>query len=221
MNTRAVWEAEMLCLRPARTDAVVPEFDPRVHVVEDAPPPEPEIVRWVAGMDFGYRAPTVILWGALDVLGVLWIVGERSRVHEVTEEHVETLASGPFPRPEWIGVDPAGNQAQSQSGRSDCDLLRRAGFSVRARSLTRQESLKHLRARLRPAAPDQGPRLYIHRRCRTLIESLEKHHYPPDRPESLEPVKDGTDHAVDALRYLVQNLDVPVKNRASSYVPAG
>lgn len=61
-------------------------------------------------------------------------------------------------------------------------------------------------ARLRPAA-GSSPRLFVHARCEHLIESLEKHHYPADQPESMTPVKDGSDHACDALRYLVQNLD--------------
>ena len=34
-------------------------------------------------------------------------------------------------------------------------------------------------------------------------------YYPEGRPESTEPVKDGFDHAADALRYLVVNLDEP------------
>jgi hypothetical protein len=61
------------------------------------------------------------------------------------------------------------------------------------------------------------PRLYIHRRCAKLIESLARYHFPEDRPESLEPVKDGSDHAVDALRYLVVCLDRPHEAKLSSY----
>ncbi len=47
----------------------------------------------------------------------------------------------------------------------------------------------------------------VDRRCTRLIECLERYHYPAERPESMEPVKDGFDHACDALRYLIVNLD--------------
>lgn len=37
----------------------------------------------------------------------------------------------------------------------------------------------------------------MHARCEKLIESLERYHYDPAKPESTDPVKDGLDHAVD------------------------
>ena len=85
----AVWEAEMLCLRPSRSDSVLPEFDTRLHVVRGTPwewewrtvvtggidacavppsrddasiPPHGPRLRWYCGMDFGYRNPAAILW---------------------------------------------------------------------------------------------------------------------------------------------------------------
>jgi hypothetical protein len=38
---------------------------------------------------------------------------------------------------------------------------------------------------------------------------METYHYDEGRPDSETPLKDGADHAVDALRYLVLNLDRP------------
>ncbi|MDL1948463.1 hypothetical protein FBQ97_01430 [Acidobacteria bacterium ACD] len=49
--------------------------------------------------------------------------------------------------------------------------------------------------------------LRIDPRCARLIEALRSYHYPAEQRDSLEPVKDGSDHACDALRYLVVNLD--------------
>jgi hypothetical protein len=46
-------------------------------------------------------------------------------------------------------------------------------------------------------------------RCATLIEAVSMYHYPAERPDVMTPVKDGNDHAADALRYLVINLDRP------------
>jgi len=198
----ATWEAEMLCLRPSRTDAVMPEFDPALHVVDEAPVGRG--ATWIGGMDFGYRAPTVVLWGAVEG-GVLWVVDERVVAGVVLDEHVRAIRAAPHPELRWIGVDPAGAQRNDQTGVSAIQVLQRAGLRVRRRRRSVHEGIQLVRARLKPAS--DGPRLYVARRCTTLVESLERYHYPADRPESVSPVKDGTDHAVDALRYMIVNLD--------------
>lgn len=221
----SIWASEMLCLRPSRAHAVLPEFDRAVHVVKALPWEATPLgvqnsargtLTHLCGVDFGYRAPTVILWAALDGLDTLWIIAERSVSGCLFSEHLEALEKSPWPAPQWIGADPAGSQAESQSGQSNIDLLRRAGHRVRARRLLIQPSLELVRARLRPAA-GSSPRLYIHARCAALIKSLEQYHYDSARPEASDPVKDGSDHAVDALRYLVGNLDQPQRCGMAHY----
>lgn len=247
----ATWEAEMLCLRPKRTDAVLPEFEPRVHVVDELPAwlveagrkpqgeelgPESRSTRWLAGMDFGYRAPTVVLWAALDDRGVLWIVDEHVARGQVLEDHIGVITKGllcpprpedpatldrshrPWPKCAWIGVDPAGNNTNDHTGVSSVTKMRQAGLTVKTRRLGVADGLALVRARLAPA-DGNGPRLFVHRRCEKLIESLERYHYPEDDPESDRPVKrDGFDHAVDALRYMIQNLDKPHKTGLRGYL---
>jgi hypothetical protein len=211
----ATWEAEMLCLRPSRTDAVIPEFDLATHVVDELPPLAG--AAWIGGMDFGYRAPTVVLWGAVDPHGVVWIVDERVVSEVVLDEHVRAIHAAPHPPMDWIGVDPAGQQRSDQTGVSAITVLARSGLRVKRRRLGVHEGLQLIRARLKPATGT--PRLFVARRCRKLVESLERHHYPPDKPESIQPLKDGTDHAVDALRYMIVNLDKAVTTNLSSYLP--
>jgi hypothetical protein len=206
--SRAVWEAEMLCLRPRRDDTVLPEFDPKVHVVAQAPTEE-EGAMWVGGMDFGYRSPAVVLWGVLDAGRRLWIVDERIRKGQTTSEHSAAIHKAAWPKLAWLGVDPAGNAVSEQTGKSPASVLRELGHVIRSGRCPVARGLEMVRARLRPASEEGGPRLFVHQRCAGLIESLERYHYPENDPESMEPVKDGFDHAVDALRYLVQNLDMP------------
>ncbi|RMH26169.1 MAG: hypothetical protein D6693_07615 [Planctomycetota bacterium] len=208
------WASEMLCERPSRADAVYPEFDRAAHVIS-ADPPADAGGRWLAGMDFGFRAPTVILFAHAADDGALRIVDEISRREVVLDEHARSILESPWPAPVWVGVDPAGRQRSEQTGLSAATALRRAGLAVRDRRLPVAEGIALVRARLAPATG--GPRLFVHARCRTLIESLEAYRYPADRPESAEPVKDGADHAADALRYLVVNLDRPHTVRAARY----
>lgn len=220
------WGAEMLCLRPRRDDCVLPEFDESIHVVETppagdrdqpaGPPDEPPAI--LAGMDFGFRAPCVFLWASHEpASNTLHVIDEHTESRLTIARHIERIGTRPWPRPRWIGIDPAGNAAEAQSGVSHASLLRAAGYTVRARPSHIEFGLGLLRARLDPAGAP--PRLYIHPRCGRLIESLTRYHYPPaSMTESVQPAKDGHDHAVDALRYLVLNLDAPGQTKLTNYL---
>jgi len=211
------WEAEMLCRRPSRSDAVFPEFDRALHVARFDPAPE---WRWVAGMDFGFRAPTVILWACVDDAGTVRVIDERIESAVVMDAHINALLSGTgsagtrWPRPAWVGADPAGNQRNDQTGRSNIALLTRAGLTVRASRTPLEIGLRTLRARLAPASGP--PTLFIHERCAALIQALESYHWR-DGALSDQPAKDGPDHAIDALRYLVTTLDSPRTSLAGRY----
>lgn len=218
--SQAAWESEMLCLRPSRGHCVLPEFDPKLHAVSDAPAHG----LCVAGMDFGFRAQTVILWAMLEPgpgdppTRTLWVTHEHVHTNMLLDEHIAAIKSpvDARPTPAWIAADPAGHQRHEQTGISNIDAMRKAGLIVHARPLTIGEGLALLRARLRPAVGP--PRLLIHERCARLIEALERYHYPEDDPESMVPVKGDHDHAVDALRYLVAWLDRPFVATTSGYV---
>lgn len=226
----AQWEAEMLCLRPMRDTLVLPEFDRLVHVfegeefnaeiaegAEGAERSGAVAGTWVCGMDFGFRAPTVVVWAVVDGEGVVRVVDERVEVETRLEAHAEAMVKGTpgsgrrddapsrsWPKPSWVGVDPAGHQRSEQTGVSAVSVLRKAGLVVRSRRAGVEEGLQMVRSRLKPATG--SPTLFIHARCVKLIEALETYHYPED-PTRAAPVKDGPDHAVDALRYLIVNLD--------------
>ncbi len=214
------WASEMLCLRPATHASVYPQFDRREHVREFD---HERFVSsaggaWVCGMDFGFAAPAVILWAFREIAhDTLWVVGERARAGALLSDHVRALRESPWPGdgtlPAWIGIDPAGNQRQDQTGTSNAQVLRTAGFAVRARREPIETGLKLVRARLSPAVG--APRLFIHPRCAKLIDALDQYRYEELRRGG--PIKDGADHAADALRYLVVSLDAPVKEACDVY----
>lgn len=212
----AVWQAEMLSARPRRDDLVYPEFDPLVHVAPPAFELRDPAVRWCAGMDFGFRAPTVVVLGAHLPGGDLYITREHAQRESLLAEHIARLVDGPDPTPDFVAVDPAGRQRSEQTGLSNVALLRRAGLRVRDRRHSIHAGLSAVRARLRPASGP--PRLWISPSCPTLIAALERYHYPEDDPVSEIPVKDGPDHAADALRYLIVSLDRSYTTSASRYI---
>ncbi|HED54594.1 MAG TPA: hypothetical protein ENJ00_10405 [Phycisphaerales bacterium] len=216
--SQQVWNAEMLSLEPKRSDCVYPGFDRRRHVVAAHDPGAPGLVV-IAGMDFGFRAPTVVLWASVDPAGVVTVFAERSAKEVVLARHAQAIVDSDWPKPAWVGVDPAGRQRSGQTGQSDIQVLAAQGITVRHRASRIAEGIAMVSARLTPASGK--PRLLIHKRCTSLIESLEQYHYPPDRPASMEPVKDGPDHAADALRYMIVNLDHPHSSRHARYTPPG
>ncbi len=196
-----VWSAEMLCERPSRENAVYPEFDEAVHVAAD-PPPEG---RWICGMDPGFRSPTVMLWAVHDEDDTLHIVDELIASGRTVSSLIEEANARPWPHPDYIAMDIAARRRSEQTGESTMALWRSAGWRVRSRPQTIQSGLDAVRSRLRSA--DGTVRLSIHPRCRGLIESLTRYHYPDDDPTSDTPVKDGPDHAADALRYLATSVE--------------
>ncbi|MEM1423357.1 MAG: hypothetical protein AAGH64_05065 [Planctomycetota bacterium] len=199
------WEAEMLSRRPSRSDAVYPEFDPETHVAGFPVAIGDGALRWCMGVDFGFRAPTAMLWACVTPDGVLRIVDERV-VSEVTiEGHARAVRDAKWPQPSWMGVDPAGNQRSEQTALSAISVLRREGFAVRARRVRMEDGLRAVRRRLAPASGP--PTLLVHERCAQLIEALRTYRYADPTSGNATPAKDGPDHAVDALRYLIVNLD--------------
>ncbi|MCC7145138.1 MAG: hypothetical protein IT443_01695 [Phycisphaeraceae bacterium] len=214
--SRQAWESEMLCRQPRRSDSVYPGFDPQVHVAgmeADGSDVANADDLWIAGMDFGLRNPLVMLWGrvihgaqakargALEP-AVLEIVDEYSAEGLTLEEHLRAIEKRPWPKPAWIGVDPAGLARNDQTGLSDVQVLRGAGYRVRHRRSNLREGIERIRRRL------DRRTLRLHSRCRQLQEALVKYHFDPQRPERDEPVKDGPDHLADALRYMVVNLEL-------------
>jgi hypothetical protein len=213
----ALWQAEMLCRRPQRDQSVYPAFDPQRHCPPhlDTPPAQGDFL--IAGMDFGMRSPLVML-----LARVVKPPNSLSHAHNPTpshlssrvevldeylhsgltlHEHLDRIHARDWPLPRWVGVDPAGRQTNSHSGLSDIQLLQRRGYHVRSTPSRLLDGIQLVRHRL-----ERGS-LLIAPRCQHLIHALTQYHFDPDRPHLDSPVKDGPDHACDALRYLLINLD--------------
>lgn len=235
------WKSEMVCEQPTREGAVIPEFDVKVHVRdfrvrsrhiewEDGNVTvRRRVVRMLGGVDFGIRSPTVVLWVAEDEQGVMWVCDELIRTDSLLNDLAILVANGnafacaqagiePWEVPEWLGVDPAGRARCLVARMSARDVLESHGLRVRATPLPIQTGIAVLSARFYPA-DGSGPRLFVHQRCGGLIESLLRYHYRNEDQSDLTAAKDGHDHAVDALRYLMVQVDGGVGLGQGGYVP--
>ncbi|CAN0562789.1 unnamed protein product [Laminaria digitata] len=218
----------MRCQRPSVESSVYPNFDPASHVVETparAPtsrgvcatrPPgsPPETSDTVGGMDFGLRSPHVMLWARVHGRGLgahVHIIDEYIVEGLTLDRHLQAIDQQRRQRGwpgasqlAWVGVDPAGHQRNAHSGRTDIALLRDAGYRVRSARTRLAEGIEIVRRRL-----DRGT-LTLHPRCVHLIRAMQAYRFAPGtalHPYPDQPLKDGPDHACDALRYLLLNLE--------------
>ncbi|MBT3277752.1 MAG: hypothetical protein HN909_06740 [Phycisphaerales bacterium] len=205
-SSRSAWEAEMLCKGPQRQYLVFEEFDPALHVREMEYCTSLPLYR---AIDFGYASPLTCLWIQVTDDGTVHVLDEYARVRLPLTKHAGNLIARDMGTVNATFVDPAGRQREGTSGAASTELLASMGIPCRWCASRILEGLELIRAALSPAIG--APKLLIHPRCKILINSFQTYHYPapettaePDRP-----VKDGPDHAIDALRYFFVNCMRP------------
>ena len=171
-------------------------------------------------IDFGYRMPAVLWFQTYSVAGLTHINIIDEIVHKSnikTDELAEMIKSKPYSVREYYG-DPAGLQAQGQSGLGDIEIFRRKGIMVKSIrdkvSRNVASGISHVRNFMENA---QGQRfVHLDEKCVGLAEDLEGYRYPEAKEGKdlkPEPLKDGrSDHSCDALRYFFLNR-FPIRQR--------
>lgn len=203
-------------------------FRREVHIVPDFD--DTRAVEWFAALDYGFAHYTVVLLGCRDGDGNIFIVDEHAERLWLPQRHAAGIKA--MLARHVVPVASHSLRADKKETRPlDLGDLRRfsAGADVFSRqgdgSTVAQQYEKH-GIRLKPASMDrlngwaelmQGfgeqetgirPTLFIHQRCKRLIETLPTLQHDPNRPEDVLKVdadEDGVggDDAADALRYLV------------------
>lgn len=212
------WAAEMMCHRPRRDACVYPQFDPMPggkHVTATSVALNDSSSHFVAGIDFGIRSQFVALLARLlpaksgaSRESIIEVLDEQVQTGQTLEQNLHNITQLRWPTLEWVGVDPAGAQRNSQTGKTDIQLLRKHGMRVRHERASIEQGIEAVRSRL-----DHG-RLRIDPRCRILMQAMQEYRFDPDRPSEEKPMKEGPegpDHTCDALRYLVINVDREIK----------
>ncbi|MEI6196856.1 MAG: hypothetical protein WCS42_21275, partial [Verrucomicrobiota bacterium] len=201
-------------------------FRREVHVVQDFD--DTRAVEWFAALDYGFAHYTVALLGCRDGDGNTFIV----------DEHAERLW---LPQRHAAGIKAM--LARHKLGDRKLELSDLRRFSAGADVFSRQgdgttvaNAYERQGIRLKPASmdrlngwaecaqmfgdPENGvrPTLFIHQRCKRLIETLPTLQHDPNRPEDVLKVdadEDGIggDDAADCLRYLVATKGRTVTQR--------
>jgi len=142
------------------------------------------------------------------------VLDEYVQQQQTVDVHLEVIQRRPYGIVKKAACDPAGSAKNEQTGRSSVEALMDAGFSVRKRKSHIVDGVEMIRAALRPAVG--APRLYVHPRCKRLIEAMQGYRYSDGGGEV--PIKDGVhDHLIDALRYFFVNFPEDGKARHSRY----
>jgi len=218
--SREAWEAEMLCLRPRADRLVFAEFDPARHVAPLAYDPGLPLYR---AIDFGYANPFVCLWvqvkdgGARQGAGnggdpdlsrlELRVIREYvARERPVAEHAREMAARDPGPVLATF-ADPAGWQRSDVTGTGPCQELARLGIRTRTPRAGILEGVELLRRLLKPRDGGRSG-LVVDPSSTWLVRAFQEYHWDEsdDGRRNERPAKDGADHPIDALRYLVTGL---------------
>ena len=170
-------------------------------------------------IDFGYRMPAVGWFQTYKVGGITHINMIDEILHEQdvkTDELINLIKEKKYNTVKYYG-DPAGTQAQGQSGLGDIEIFRRNGIIVNwvrdKISKNKANGESHVRSFIESA--DGTRRFHLNKNCEGMAEDLESLRYPETKSGDLKPesLKDGYhDHGGDMIRFFFVNR-FPIKNQ--------
>jgi hypothetical protein len=105
-------------------------------------------------------------------------------------------------------ADPAGWQRTDVTGTGPCQELAAMGIKARTPHAGILEGVELLRRLLKDRGSAAGPGMVIDPSCRWLVRAMQEYHWEEadDGRRGERPAKDGSDHPIDALRYLTTGL---------------
>ena len=196
-------------------------FRREVHVVGDFD--ETRARDWFCALDYGFAHYTVVLLGCTDSDGNTFVVDEHAERLWLPQRHAAAVKAmlkrhGLVVEQLQRFVAGADVFSRQSDGTTIAQQYAREGIRLRPANMDRVNGWAEVLQGL--GDPDTGvaPRLYIHRRCGRLVETVPSLQHDPNRPEDVLKVdadEDGVggDDAADALRYLVATRARTVEQR--------
>lgn len=175
---------------------IYPEFSRERHVITTLPA---QFHFTVAGVDWGYANPGVILVFGVDSDGRMWQVAEHYQRQRRIEEWVSVAQQA---RRTWairtFYCDPA-----------EPDYIKAfqaGGLNAEPANNTVNTGLQMVKNRL-VLQGDGQPRLMVARECVNTLAEFESYQWAENRFGMRDQPVKANDHALDALRYAVMGLD--------------
>ncbi len=188
------------------------------HVVSDFDPKR--AVEWWAALDYGFTHYTVVLLGARDGDGRIFVVDEHAQRLWLPQRHaaaIKAMLARQGLKVQNLRRFVAGEDVFSRQsdGTTVAAQYARLGINLRPANMQRINGWAEILARLGDREAGIEPTLFLHARCRRLIGTMPVLQHDPGRPEDVLKVDAnedgyGGDDAADALRYLVATMPVAV-----------
>jgi PBSX family phage terminase large subunit len=175
---------------------VYSEVRPDVHVVKAFRIPDD----WqrVRAIDFGFTNPFVCLWGAVDTDGRLYVYDEHYRRRELIKDHADAIKRREDPV-QWTVAD---HDAQDAAELASCGV-----YTTPAQKAV-LVGIQKVKSRLATQG-DGKPRLFFFDSVVNTLKEVGMYRWADGKAgknEKEEPIKES-DHAMDALRYMVMQID--------------
>ncbi len=186
-------------------------FRREVHVLNDFD--NSRAVEWFCAMDYGFAHYTVVLLGCRDGDGNTFIVDEHAERMWLPQRHA-TAVKAMLGRHNLQLADlrrfVAGADVFSRQGDGTtiAQAYDRCGIRLKTASMDRLNGWAEVMGGFGDTEAGIRPKLFIHERCKRLVETIPALQHDPNRPEDVLKVdadEDGVggDDAADCLRYLV------------------
>jgi hypothetical protein len=192
-----------------------------IHVVADFD--ETRAREWFAALDYGFAHYTVVLLGCTDGDGSVFVVDEHAERLWLPQRHAAAVKAMLGRRGLGLGslrrfVAGADVFSRQSDGTTIAQQYGREGIKLRPANTDRVNGWAEVLQLCGDPEARISPRLFIHRRCGRLVETLPALQHDPNRPEDVLKVdadEDGVggDDAADALRYLVATKGRTVTQR--------
>lgn len=181
--------------------AAFTEFNPFDHVITPFEIP----IGWerTKGIDYGYASESACIWGAVDpVDGTLIIYRELYRKGLLGTDLASMITEMEYEDPFSVpGVlDTACWSKTGTTGPTVGETLQRAGHKLRRADKNRIQGKIQIHEYLK-LQPSGRPRIQIFNTCPNLIRELQSIPLDKTKPEDVD--THASDHAYDALRYLI------------------
>ena len=179
------------------------EFEYEKHCI--APYELPKSWERIKGIDYGYAAESAVIWAALDPTDETLIVYRELYKKGLTGKDLATLI-WQYEKEDKLSVrgvlDSAAWARTGTTGPTVGEVLTAAGHKLRRADKNRIQGKIQIHERLK--SNEKGrPRLQIFKTCPNLIRELQGIPVDPNRPEDVD--TKASDHAYDALRYLIMS----------------
>jgi hypothetical protein len=181
--------------------AAFKEFNREIHVIDPVEIP----YNWVRvrACDYGYSAPSCVLWGAIDWDNNIWIYRELYIRRHTGEQLADLVLQMESDDPRmYIGILDRSCWNKTGHGLSVAESMIRKGVRWVPSNSDRVNGKIEVHRRLQ--VDDYGnPRIRIFNTCTNLVRTLPT--LPISKTNSEDIDTRTEDHAYDALRYMIMN----------------